>query len=391
MRLRSSLGRVTVTAASLLAAGLGGCSTKGTCDGVGEMCRLAGTGEKVASLDSGLPALKTPLYDVTSVKRGPDGRVYVVNLNNYTLHAINANGTMDIVAGNGDHDPAIPEAFATASPLWDPIDLAFRADGRDILVQLHDPKLYEIGLDQKLHVIAGLGANSNPEGTTFCVGTGDGGPAMQAGFCELTSIAIDGKGRIYLGDDSAYQIRMIDTDGTISTLAGDGKLAPDSTYAYSGDGGPATKAQLSTPTALAIDLDGNLLFTDTGNHVVRKIDMTTGIITTVIGTHTDGFRGGFSGDDGPCLAAQMNQPAGVAVDTDGAIYVSDSYNERIRRVDPQTEVITTIAGTGAGGLAGDSGPAILAKLNHPERLSVSEGTLYIADRLASVARQIRLR
>ncbi|MEO6951038.1 MAG: hypothetical protein ABI321_04420 [Polyangia bacterium] len=387
MRLHSSLSMAAVAALSLSLFAGTGCSSGTTCDGVGEMCRVAGDGARGLG-DDNLPAIKTPLYLPSSVRVGPDGLVYVMDLNNYYLRVVEKDGTMRIVAGNGLHVGSIDGALATATGILDPIDFAFRADGRNIIVAWHDPKLYEIGLDQRMHLVAGRGADGVgdlPDGSHICYGTGDGGPALEAGFCELDAIAVDKKGRVFLADDGANQIRMIDVDGTVSTLAGDGKPA------FDGDGGPAVKAHLDTPGALAIDVEGNLLVADTANQVIRKIDMTSGIISTVVGTHPDGFTGGFSGDGGPCLQAQLFQPGGIAVDSDGAIYVSDTFNSRIRRVDPTSEVIDTYAGTGASGLFGDNGPALEAKLNHPARLSITDGTLYIADQLANVARSVRLR
>ena len=365
-------------AALVLTAGLGGCSAPSTCDGIGEMCRLAGTGEKSYGADN-LQALKTPLYGVESVRKGPDGRVYVADINNYKLRAIDPDGILRTIGGSGEHGPATDGALATMSDLYDPIDFAFRADGRNVVVQWHDPRLFEIGLDGKMHLVAGV-ANGcvNIPATTNVVGRD--GPLLEASFCELDAIAIDGKGRIFVADDTAHQIRMI-ADGRVSTIAGDG------TAAYSGDGGPAAQAHLFAPGALAIDLDGNLLVADTGNDVIRKIDLATRIITRVVGSQHRGY----AGDGGPCLDADLNEPAGVAVDTDGSIYVADSFNQRIRRVAPVTELIETFAGTGTSGTTGDNGPALAAEVNHPQRLSISDGTLYIADTLSSVARAIRLR
>ena len=382
MRLRSKLWMATVSVATpvafVLTAGLGGCSAAHTCDGVGEMCRLAGTGEKSYGADN-LPALKTPLYGVESVRKGPDGRIYVVDINNYKLRAIDPDGTLRTVAGIGEHAPALDGVAATDSPLYDPIDFAFRADGRNVVVQWHDPRLLEIGLDGKMHLVAGVrNGCPNVAGTTNVVGVD--GPLLEASFCELDAIAIDGQGRIFLADDTAHQIRMV-ADGMVTTLAGDG------TAGYSGDGGAATQAHLFAPGALAIDRDGNLLVADTGNDVIRKIDLATGLITRVVGSQHRGY----AGDGGPCLDADLNEPAGVVVDSDGSIYVADSFNQRIRRVDPVTELIETIAGTGRSGSTGDNGPAAAAELNHPQRLSIADGTLYIADTLSSVARAIRLR
>ena len=367
------LGLVLATAGGLTA-----CAGHSTCDGVGELCRVAGSGDQAAGADGQL-AVKTALYWVSAVKVGPDGRVYVMDQNNYKLHVVTADGTLETVAGTGIHSGAIAGALATQSPFLDPIDFAWRPDGRLVIVSWHDSRLVEIGLDGTIDVVAGEGVdNAAIEG---CAGTGDGGPALAAGFCELRSIAIDAKGRMFLADDAAQQVRMIDTDGTISTIVGDGNPA------YDGDGGPAAQAHIDEPKGLAIDNDGNLLIADSFNHVIRKVDMTTRLISTVVGNHTRGF----AGDGGPCLAAEMDQPAGIAVDTDGVLYVADTYNNRMRKVDLAGDVVQTVAGNGSLGLAGDDGQALSAEFHNPTTLSITGGTLYIADTLNNVARSIRLR
>ncbi|MCH8206658.1 MAG: hypothetical protein IH956_06600, partial [Chloroflexi bacterium] len=145
---------------------------------------------------------------------------------------------------------------------------------------------------------------------------------------------------------------------------------------FSGDGGPATSAQLWSVTQLALDDSGNLFITDRGNHNIRRVDATTGIITTVAGT---GERG-FSGDGGPATSAQLHDPTGLAIDGAGNLYIVDSDNYRIRRVDATTGIITTVAGTGERGAIGDGGPAINAQFINPWHVAVdSAGILFVSD------------
>src|SRR5262249_40977725 len=143
---------------------------------------------------------------------------------------------------------------------------------------------------------------------------------------------------------------------------------------FSGDGGPAIDAELNSPEGIAADNFGNLFILDKGNERIRKVDP-TGIITTVAGNGTKGF----SGDGGPAISAELNDPSRLAVDSPGNLFISDTCNDRVRKVDP-TGTITTVAGNGTEGFSGDGGPATRAKLNVPVGLAVDKfGNLFIAD------------
>jgi hypothetical protein len=368
---------ISIATCATLLGSLAGCGQP--CGALGEMCRVAGTGERASGLD-GLQARSTPLYWVSSVKRGPDGRIYLMDQNGYRLRAVQPNGTLITVAGIGEHSGAVIGEPADRTGFLDPLDFAFRADGRLVIVSWHDTRLLEVDLDGVVRLVAGNGTGDANDPTTACRGTGDGGPASAAGFCELAAIAIARDGRIFVADDLAHQIRVVMTDGTIDTYAGDGNQG------FGGDGGAARAAHLDTPSALALDADDNLYVADTGNHVVRRIAADTQVIETVVGNNQSGF----SGDGGPCTQASMSFPAGVAAATDGTLYISDTYNNRIRRVDLRADRIDTIAGNGQRALAGDDGPAAAAELYHPARLSITDGRLYIGDLLNNVARSVRV-
>ena len=196
---------------------------------------------------------------------------------------------------------------------------------------------------------------------------GDGGPATEAQFDYPTGLAVDGSGNLYVADPRNHRIRRIDAEGVITTIAGTGERG------FGGDGGPATEAQLNFSWQLALDGSGNLFVADYGNHRIRRIDA-EGVITTIAGT---GERG-FGGDGGPATEAQLNFPEGLAVDGSGNLYVADSLNYRIRRIDAEG-VITTIAGTGGRGFSGDGGPAAEAQFAYPSGLALDgSGNLYVA-------------
>jgi sugar lactone lactonase YvrE len=204
--------------------------------------------------------------------------------------------------------------------------------------------------------------------------SGDGGPATAAQLNYPQALAIDNSGNMLIADAVNRVIRRVDAAGIISTIAG----IPGS-FGYSGDGGPATAAQLASPAGMCVDLAGNIYFADVGRHVVRKIDV-NGIITTVAGTA--GTSGTFSGDGGPATAARLNGPFDVCLDPAGNLYIADKGNHAIRMVDP-SGIITTVAGLGGflnSGSTGDGGLATLAKLNSPQSVCLDPiGNLYISD------------
>ena len=181
--------------------------------------------------------------------------------------------------------------------------------------------------------------------------SGDGGMATSASINTPQGIVFDTSGNLIFSDYANHRIRKINTAGIITTIAGTG------TWAYTGDGGPATAATLSRPTGLAIDNIGNLFIVDPDNNCIRKIDP-SGIISTVAGNGIAGF----SGDDGPATAAQLNFPYGVVLDNMGSIIIAEKTNNRLRKVD-SLGIITTIAGTGSVLFGGDGGPATAASFN----------------------------
>lgn len=198
--------------------------------------------------------------------------------------------------------------------------------------------------------------------------SGDGGPATQAALNTPVGVSVDNAGNLYIADRDNQRVRKVDaTTGIIVTFAGNGEKG------FSGDGGPATSASLNEPEGLAIDSFGTVYIADERNKRVREVDPVTGTISTVAGNGTPGS----SGDGGLAREAQLLSPSAVAVDLSGDLYIAD-YN-RVRKVTAATGIITTVAG-GRFEFAGDGGPATAAGLRHVESLAFdASGNLYIAD------------
>jgi cysteine-rich repeat protein len=209
---------------------------------------------------------------------------------------------------------------------------------------------------------------------------GDGGPADEARLREPSDVAIDGIGNLYVADTSNHRIRRVDAvSGDISTVAGTGSRGD------AGDGAAATDADLDSPEGVAIDPAGRLLIADTGNQRIRRVDLGSGIITTIAGTGSEGD----SGDGGPATAAALSDPRGLVIGSSGHLYFADSGNHRIRRIDATSGVITTIAGDGDEGQQGDDGPATAAHLARPSDVALdASGDLYIADTNNHVIRKV---
>ncbi len=233
------------------------------------------------------------------------------------------------------------------------------------------------GRAQTINTIAGNGSYGY---------TGDGGPATNAEFFAPAGVAGDQFGNVYVADFLNNVIRKIDVYGTITTAFGTGFGAGLAYGAYSGDGGQASAAELYTPTDIVFDPAGNCYISDYGNMVVRKIDMTTGIITTVAGSNYSGF----SGDGGPATNAEIYFAWAIAVDGSGNLYIADSHNNVVRKVN-SAGYISTVAGNyslGAG-YTGDGGQATAAQIDEPTGLVTdAAGNLYIAEHLNHIVRKV---
>lgn len=350
---------------------LGACVER-PCGYVGDMCLLVGTGEHGFNRD-GLDPLETDLFLPSAARRGPEGRLYVMDFNNQRLRWIDDEGRVDTVIGSGFHAIASTDVPVLDTPLENPIDFDFFADGQLVFISYHDPRVLMIGDDGTLHALAGAG-----DGVVGVIGDeGDGGPASEALFIQLDGIAIAADDSIYVSDSLANRVRVI-RDGIITTVVGTGEAA------FGGDGGLGTDATLHWPSALELDDEGNLFIADTLNHAIRRLGV-DGTITTVAGTGVEGA----GGNEGPATLAQLSQPFGIALDLDGSLYIGDRGNFEIRKVGTDG-IIATIAGTGVeGGIEG--GPAISTSFGYVARIALDGDDLLVADQSNSVIWRIVLR
>ncbi len=251
---------------------------------------------------------------------------------------------------------------ATTVPLLLPGGLAYDAQGDLFFAETSNHVVRRVSATGVLTTVAGTGVQGF---------AGDGGPASAARLDSPAAVAIDAAGDIFIADSHNHRIRRVDAaSGAIATVAGTGVAGE------SADGTAASAAQIDLPVALALDAQGDLYFADARRHVVRRVDATTGLLRTVAGNRTQGF----AGDGGVATAAPIDTPTGLAVDGAGDLYLADTHNQRVRRVDAATGVITTVAGTGQPGFSGDQGPAIAAALRLPRGLVVdAAGNLFVAD------------
>ena len=264
---------------------------------------------------------------------------------------------------SGDGGPASAAQFNR------PTGICFDPIGNMYVSDLNNNRVRKINTSGIISTIAGNGTSRY---------IGDSGPATAASFTGPAGLAIDRTGNLYVMDADSPAIRKISASGIITTVAGNGLQG------YSGDGGPATAARLRGASSILVDNSGNLIFTDDGNHCVRKIT-TDGRITTIAGTGVLGF----SGDGGPATAATFHTAHAVALDSRGDLYVADYNNLRIRRVD-SGGTITTIAGTGVNMSTGDGGPATAATIGNVYNLLIDNDVLYFSDGNQGKIRRIDL-
>jgi len=319
---------------------------------------VAGTGLPGFSGD-GVPARTARLTGPWAVALDAAGNIYVADSGNGRVRKIDSTGMITTVAGGGPQFPG-DGLTATQAGLQYPQGVAFDPSGNMLIVD--SSRLRKVNAAGIISTVAGNGTSSS---------AGDGGQASNATLSGPDAIAVASDGSIYIAEHSG-NIRRIAPNGIINTYAGGGNSTAN--------GVPAATAAFNRPSALALDAQGNLYIAEEGGARVRKV--TNGLINTVAGTGQPGF----SGDTGIATGAQLAFPNGLAVDASGNLFIADHDNNRIRRVDSQGN-INTVAG--AGDFTGDGGPAIAARLAQPNGIAVdSQGSIYIADFGAEVVRKV---
>ena len=303
---------------------------------------VAGTGAAGYSGEGG-PASAAELKAPIGVAATPDGGFLIADGGNNRVRRVSPAGTITTVAGTGAAGFAGDGGPASAAQLAFPTGVAATADGGFLIADQGNRRVRRVSPAGTITTVAGTGAGGF---------AGDGGPASAAQL-NAFGVAATPDGGFLIADHGNHQVRRVSPAGTITTVAGTGAAG------FAGDGGPATAAQLDFPTGVAATADGGFLIADVSNNRVRRVSP-AGTITTVAGTGA----GGFAGDGGPSIAAQLNAPFGVAATPDGGFLIADNFNYRVRRVAP-AGTITTVAGTGAAGFGGDGGPASAAQLSRP--------------------------
>jgi uncharacterized protein (TIGR03437 family) len=368
----------------------------------GLLTLVAGNGTTGFSGDNG-PATSAQLSYPEGIAVDSAGNLYIADTSNYRIRKV-SHGVITTVAGNGNFGIGGDNGPATSAQLSAEA-VAVDSAGNLYIVDTGDNLIREVS----------NGVIATVAGTGMLGGTGDNGPATSARFNKPQGVAVDSAGNLYIADTGNGFIRKV-TNGVITTVAGSGGPG------FSGDNGPATSAQLYFPDGVAVDSAGNLYIADFGNNRIRKVS--DGVITTVAGNGTQGF----SGDNGPATSAELNSPTGIAVDSAGNLYIPEPYDNRIRKVSngvittvvgnslsgdngPASSaqlfspngvawssagnlyivdsgrirtvsngVIATVAGIGTFGFSGDNGPATSAELDYPGGAAVdAAGNLYIAD------------
>ncbi len=383
----------------------------------GAITTVAGTGKPGCSGDGG-PPTKATLNEPKSVTVAGNC-LYIADSENHRIRKMDlTTGVITTVAGQGAADaPAAPVTSAPMpapaddelDPLADPVKVKddkvvqladqsgtvrflvgtaekgrYKGDGGPaVAATLNFPSAVAVDCRGTLYIAdtfnhririveAPTGIIRTLAGTGAARFSGDGGPADKAALNEPVALALDeSRGRLYIADLANYRVRMVElATGVISTYAGNGEQD------YDGDGQPARQAGLTGPSGLALDADGNLYIADTFCGRIRRVDAATGLISTVAGDGTEYRYQGVPNEFSTGLA----RPASIALAGDGTLYITDSDNHLIRKWNPKSKIITAVAGNGKAQFDGDGGPAASCSLNYPFGVAlVPSGNLYIAD------------
>lgn len=367
----------------------------------GRIETFAGTGDAGKGPEEA-PLLQALFYLPQDLTYGPDGRLYILDWNNHRVRVTttasvltqtrqrnpryrgdDAKDSVTTLIGTGELGDA-PAGRAREIGLNHPTHISFDPLGRLILTAWHNSMIlrYDFATDY-IEPICGTGERTY---------SGDGGPAALATINLPSATAFDPFGRMYISDQENQRIRMIDLDGTIHTIVGTGEPG------FSGDGGPADQAQIWAPVSqaapptsrIATDEFGNLYLADTYNNRIRKVDAATGIITTIAGNaarnigsiadYTSPPEPRDSEDGADALDVSLYWPCDVAIDSEGRVFIADTFNHCVRYIDLDSALYTAAGQCGKSGDTGDGGPPQSALLNRPYGIELdADDNLYIAD------------
>lgn len=372
----------------------------------------------VLTLVAGGAAASMPLNSPQGLAMDKSGNLYIADSGSSRVLQLSKDGTITTVAGNGAPGYAGDGGAATNAQLNHPTGIAIDLPGN---LYIADRGNYRI------RVVSPGGTISTFAGNGYSYWSGDGGPAINASISFAESVAVDSQGNLYMADRMNSRVRMVETNGEITTVAGNGS------FGFGGDGGQATAAQLNQPSAVAVGSSGNLYIADSGNSRIRMVSP-RGTISTVAGTGTQGC----SGDNGPAtsaqiavwgltadsagnlylyggdsrirkiaagtittvgggvappasaaaLGAQLQYPEGLAIDANGNLYIAETGNHVVRKL-ATDGTLTLVAGNGTPGYSGDGGSATGAQLNSPAAVAIDpSGNLYISDSGNNVIREV---
>lgn len=407
-----------------------------TCDqdAVGTLCTIAGNNENGYDRDAdstALPALKAKMSLPQDTLTAPDGSVYILDWNNHRLRMLDPEGMLHWVAGRGELGGSLDDP--SNGDFNHPTNIIFDASGDHILMAAwHNSKVRRVDRN--------TGEIVDTCGDGKRAYFGDDGPAATSSLDLPASLALSPDGQLIIMDQANQVLRSVDDAGDIHLYAGrcivdapapagpgkcpdgveptqcpDGENGPSGKFTcgdpmmfcgkpctpgYSGDDIPASEMRMAQPFGqsaapagrILFNKDGELLFADTSNHLIRKIDR-DGVVRRVAGTPpTDGVpQNGYAGDGGPALAAKLNFPVDLALADDGTLFVSDIQNHCIRAIDPKGTITTAAGKCGQKGYEGDGGPPEAALLSLPFGVEWHDGVLLIADTGNSVIRRVKLR
>lgn len=303
----------------------------------GKVSTIAGNGQ-VGYTGDGSDATGASFDLPYGIRVDAAGNVYVSDLLNHLVRQINTKGVINTFAGNNCCYGYQADGVSATDPLAaldQPVGLAFDTAGNLYISDTHEARVRVVSTGGIINSVAGGFPGVDPG---FGQYGGDGGPAVPSNLNVPLGVAVDGKGNVYIADSENHRIRRVTPAGIITTVAGNG------TAGFSGDGGPATAAQLNRPWDVAVDAAGDIFIADYNNSRIRVVN-TAGVITTVAG----GIGPGYAGDGGPALRAMLNFPTGLALDTNGNLYVADSSNNVVRLLTPTAPTVS------AGGVISASG------------------------------------